>query len=162
MPGVKSMDASLNQAMLEISYGRMALKVHSIERALVLILAARLSDSPKECDSLIEKYKKLTLGKLVRLVRDGAFFDSEINDHLQNLVKVRNELVHEIGDLVSDSIFSGGKAGDIIEYIANFTGFLNSTLEVLRHELINAVELKGIDFLKLKEISYEAVSKWNS
>ncbi|WP_428034299.1 hypothetical protein [Amphritea sp.] len=156
------MDASLNQAMLEISYGRMALKVHSIERALVLISAARLSDSPKECDSLIEKYKKLPLGKLVGLVRDKAFFDSEINDHLQNLVKVRNELVHEVGDLVSDSIFSGGKAGDIIEYIASFTGFLNNTLDFLRNELINAVELKGIDFSKLQDISYKAVAKWHS
>ncbi len=156
------MDASLNQAMLEISYGRMALKVHSIERALMLILAARLSNTPQECDLLIEKYKKLTLGKLVGLVRDKAIFDNEINDHLKNLVKVRNELVHEVGDLVSDSILSGGKAGDIIEFIASFTGFLDSTLEVLRHELINAVELKEIDFSKLKRTAYEAVEKWHS
>jgi uncharacterized protein YutE (UPF0331/DUF86 family) len=139
-----SMDAFANQSMLEISYGRMALRVHSVERNLVLIIAARLGEKEQNYDSLIRKYKKLTLGKLVSVTRGNGFFDQELDDHLKNLVKARNELVHEVGDIVSDSIFSGDNPGEVIEYITSFTRFLNSILEVLKHELVLIATIKEL------------------
>ena len=68
------MDAFMNQTMLEMSYGRMALRVHSVERNLVLIIVSRLGENEKNYDSLIRKYKKLTLGKLVSVTRENGFF----------------------------------------------------------------------------------------
>lgn len=156
------MDALASQSMLEISYGRMALKVHSIERSLVLIIAARLGVQEKNYDLLLNKYKRLTLGKLVSIARKNAIFDEELDEHLKNLVKVRNELVHEVGDIISDSIFSGGNPGEVIEYIAGFTGFLTSTLEVLKKELSYAIQPTGIDMDRLHNIAKEFGVKWYS
>lgn len=77
-------------------------------------------------------------------------------------MKTRNELVHEVGDIVSDSIFSSGNSAEVIEYMANFTEFITSILEVLKHELVYALKSTGLDINKLYNIAKEVTVEWHS
>lgn len=149
-----------NQALIEISYGRMSLKVHSIERNLAMILALSIGQTSEEHNNLLKKYQKLTLGKQVNLAREKNIFDEELLLALNDVVKTRNELIHDIGGLVSDSIFSDGNPKEIIEYLTTFTAFLTDVSNVLNIELEQKFGKDVFD--ELGDIAKEAVLKWHA
>nr|WP_321239398.1 hypothetical protein [uncultured Tolumonas sp.] len=149
-----------NQSLLESTYGRMCLRVHQIERTLAFILAARIGHDDSSRYEQYKKFRKLTLGKMVGLLIDKNIFDHELNEHLSGLVKNRNELIHNIGDLVADSIISQGKISELIEYIDSFIKFIDSVIIVLDHEL--SMSLPTIDIKMVKQSIIRYVNEWHS
>ena len=149
-----------NITLLELAYGRMSLKAHQIERDLVLIMASSIGNSAKEQNELLSKYKKLTLGRLIQLAKDKKIFDSELISHLDNMLKVRNEFVHDIGGVVGDSIMASGKPTDIIDYINSFTAFLKEVSKAIQIELVKSAP--EIDFDVINEIASKAVKEWHT
>ncbi|QAB15117.1 hypothetical protein [Hydrogenovibrio thermophilus] len=149
-----------NQALIEISYGRMALKAHSIERNLAMILALSIGQNPEEYNKLLKRYQKLTLGKQVNLAKEKNIFDEELLFALNDVVKTRNELIHDIGGLVADSAFSDRNSKEIIEYLAIFTAFLTEVSNILSLELEQKFGKDVLD--ELRKIAEEVVLKWHA
>ncbi|ENV1283154.1 hypothetical protein ACE25E_003834, partial [Vibrio cholerae] len=151
----------LSQEKLECSYGRMCLSIHQIERDLSLILTAQSCDDQySNWNVEYQKFRKLTLGKLVGSVKSKGIFDDELVGHLQTIVKYRNELVHEIGDLVADSIFSEGKSSDFISFIDDFTFLVREMNHILNMELNKMIPDLNIN--ALKNIVEPHVKKWHT
>ncbi|HAS8358157.1 TPA: hypothetical protein I7752_21390, partial [Vibrio vulnificus] len=121
---------------LEKKYGRMCLKIHQVERKLLLLNAASLSDG--DLDKMAVQYGKLeksTLGSLVSTARREKLLDEDLLDLLSTLVAARNILVHRFIDVWADSLASSRSDVECIEKIGHVIVLAEGSHERLSEEL---------------------------